>query len=513
MNFRQAKGNQIQWLDTGIDGKAPFSNFLFVDKNYDSDPVLRRILSQARKHKYQSLLEEEISESDCALLIEENQALAARRPDFQKSEVRRISFFRSPKDKPPAPTDYLGYVIFKRDLFTNLPKPITYIYESVMEPCRREDQNNFIHCARSYETNTSLGTFSVSGVLYAQQNNLTFVCAHVGLRTVLASVLPEGDITYARLNTLAGIDHKTRCVGSGSGGMEPPEIEKVLSGLNLNFDKLVHEPSQQLTLPTEYQRELYGYIESGFPALLAFELDDPGSSAGGGGQRHAIPVFGHTFNEDAWLPQAHRNYFGGSLSYYPSENWLSNFVIHDDNFGPYYCMPRHFVRKDNFRLMYGLKGIPTTFTAVDAEAIGFAFCDAIRRRHPRLNRDWYDRFSIFTQRNWLVLRTFLVSKADYIQHLKKAESRDHVLLEPPLQQALEQLLPGHFWMVEASAPELFSTSRRKFGEILLAPDKPAKPLNSSLLLAARLPGFVFLNPGGGNINMRTTALTGHTPLF
>lgn len=510
MDFRQASGKQVQWIDTGIE--KCFSNFLFVEQNYQSDHVLRRIFSQARRHNYQSVLVEEISEADCHLLAEENQALVIRRPDFQKSVVHRISFFLCPSNTSPAPSDYLGYVVFKQDYFTNLPQPRAYVFESVMQPFRRETENNFIHCARHYEVNTALGNFSVTGVLYAKQNNLTFVCAHVGLRTILASILPEGDISYTRLNTLAGIDHKSRCVGDGVGGLKPPEIEQILTGLNINFEKIVHEPSKQLALPTDYQSQLYGFIESGFPALLAFEADDPRPGPGGG-PRHAIPVFGHTFNEDAWLPDAYRTYFGGSPSYYSSENWLSNFVIHDDNFGPYFCMPRHFMKKDNFRLMYGIKSTATAFNAVDAEAIGFAFCHAIARRHSRLHQDWYDRFAIYTQQGWLVLRSLLMSKAVYMQNLKAAESRDHVKLESELQKNLQQLLPPHFWMVEASAPELFSSTRRKFGEILLAIDKPAKPLTSSLLLAARLPGFVFLNPGGGNINMRTTALTGHTPLF
>ena len=46
------------------------------------------------------------------------------------------------------------------------------------------------------------------------------------------------------------------------------------------------------------------------------------------------------------------------------------------------------------------------------------------------------------------------------------------------------------WMVEASAPELFSASRRKFGEVLVSAMAPMPtPLNASLLLAARFRRF------------------------
>jgi len=93
MNFREARGRLLRWDNTGF--ATGFSNFLFVDQHYRSDPILRRMFSQARKHGYQSVLVEEIAEADCALLAEENKALATRRPDFQKGEVHRISFFLS----------------------------------------------------------------------------------------------------------------------------------------------------------------------------------------------------------------------------------------------------------------------------------------------------------------------------------------------------------------------------------------------------------------------------------
>lgn len=132
-------------------------------------------------------------------------------------------------------------------------------------------------------------------------------------------------------------------------------MRQILNALNVNFQELVHEPSAAILFPTEFQRELYGFIESGTPALLGFQLD---ASPEGPGSRHVIPVFGHTFNEDTWLPQAHRSYFGSKLSYYPSENWLSTFVVHDDNFGPYLCLPRHFLQQEKVRILFGTKPYP-----------------------------------------------------------------------------------------------------------------------------------------------------------
>jgi hypothetical protein len=520
MSFRDAAGVQISWDNTGFE--TGFSNFLFVDQQFDSNPVLRRVFSQARQHNYQSVMIEVVEERNCALLNEENRALATRCPEFQRAEVHRISFFLSPRDKLPCLEDFLGYTIFKRDYFSNESKPRAAVFESVMRPVRRSSQNNFIHCARNYEVTTALGRFPVEGVLYAKQNNLTFVCAHAALRSVLACVLPDGDISYSRLNALAGIDHTSRKVGpvgDKSLGLTPDDLARILSGLGVHFDRLIHEPGltdpatgKPLSLPTEYQRELYGFIESGCPALMGFELD-PKPGEAGDPARHAIPVFGHTFNEDAWLPNAQRAYFGGGQSYYPSENWLSNFIIHDDNFGPYFCLPRHFLKKDSFRILYGLKSALTTLRSTEAEAVGFNFCRAIAKAYPKRLQEWYDRFALFARGEWLVLRTLLLKREDYLSWLNALRDRRGAELEAELRARLHDVLPAHFWMVEASAPELFAATRRKFGEILVAADKPPAPLTASLLLAARLPGLVLVNPGTGSLEVRPTRLLGHSPLF
>jgi hypothetical protein len=528
MSFRDAAGTQIDWRDTGLEETA-FSNFLFIDQRYFSDPVLRRIFSIARKHKYKSLLIDTIDEGSCPLLHQENEAIRTRKPAFLKSEVHRLSFFRTPKNQAPQPGDFLGYVVFKQDFFQGEPAPRTHIYESVMLPPRGPSQNNFLHCQRSFPVRTSLGDFSITGTLYAQQNDLTFVCAHVALRSVLAAFLPQGDFTYPEMNALLGIDHTTRRMGDKAGGLEPEDIEAVFRHLHIEFDKFVHEPDEKLFLATDFQRDLYGFIESGCPALVGFELSDPDP------RRHIIPVFGHTFNEDAWVPGAQRAYFGDKLSYYPSESWLSTFVIHDDNFGPYFCLPRHFLqvhspqsvsrllrpfarkfprkffRKDNFRLLYGLKSQSLAYGSVDAEALGFAFFSSIANNVGTTGVDWYDRFAIFTRCEWLVLRTLLLSRDRYLDHLRAIRDRKKAKVEDALLHSLRAILPTNFWMVEASAPELYTVSRRKFGEVLLSPTKHRTEPLTSLVLAARLPGVVSF--GGATLTNEPSAVEGHTPIF
>lgn len=511
MSMREAPGRRLEWIDTRIE--IHFSNFLFIDRQYRSHSVLRRIFSLARMHHYQSLLIEELSEDTCPLLAEENAALSVRKLDYQGSTTHRLSFWRCLPDSPTKPEDFVGYAVFKSDRFNGSPLPLDYIFEAVMPPVRLEGQNNFVHCRRNYAVETAAGTQTVNGVLYAQQNDLTFVCAHVSMRSALACLLPEGDISYARMNALAGVDHQTNRVGEGGRGLGPPALEAILAGLAIPYEKVIHEPSRNHHLQTEFQRDLYGIIESGGPALIGFELGGPNAGSQGAG-RHLVPVIGHTFNDDAWVPDAQRSYFGGTLGYFSSESWLSSYVLHDDNFGPYYCLPRHFLKNANFRLMLGLKRHFTAVSAIEAEAVGLNVFNIIAGAIPGIGQAWYDRFIVYSNQRLLVLRSLLVEKAAYIRHLREMRCWDNTALEEAIVNRLERLLPDRFWMIEASAQELFTASRRKFGEVLLSCTTPLSlPLNMSILQAARLPGLVLTFDSGGGLEALDSQLQGHTPIF
>ena len=333
----------------------------------------------------------------------------------------------------------------------------------------------------------------------------------MALRTALAGCLPDGDITYTRMNQLAGIDHKTVQIGDGT-GMTPEQIDSVLKGLNIPHRKISHEPQLDLILPTEYQRELYGYIESGCACLVGFEL----AAASGSTQpatRHMIPVIGHTFNEDAWVPEAQRMYFGGDVGYLPSENWLSSYVIHDDNVGPYLCLPRHYLRQDNFRIIYGLQKEETVCSPSEAEAISLSYIIAIVKNPSYSSEVWLERLSLFAQFGSLVLRTQYVQRDEYLAHLESMVTWGGETLDTGTRERIAAVLPDHFWMTEASVPDLFSSSRRKLGEVLLdAKTVPSKPLNADLLLAARLPGFFFVREQG-NLGIVQSPIKEHTELF
>lgn len=501
-DFRSVPGRSPVWHSTD----ASFSNFEFIDTYFGSHPILRRIFSLARKAGYKGVLTEQIHEDDCALLAAENAALAIRHSDFQSSQATRFSFFEGASQSDAG--SFLGYAIFKRDQFAD--RSSAHVFEAVVVPARDHSHNNFTHCAQSYRVLNDMGTFSVAGVLYAQQNDATNVCAHVALRSMLACLRTEGDATYAEINHFAGVDHAdpARRVGGGA-GLSVPQVEAVLTGFGFSPRVDVHEPGQvELPPGLEFQRLLYDFIESGRPALLGFELAPDRTT--GERSRHVIPIFGHTFNEDLWVPEAERAYFAHDRGFFPSESWLSTYVSHDDNFGPYVCLPRHYLGRDEFRLLIGCHEPTVQLPAVEAETLAIDMAAFVARDFPQSEVPWFERFRAFSRSGLLVLRAQIVNQKSYQEHLTVLRDREGFDLEPETINQLTENFPACAWMVEISAPELFPSTRAKFGEILIDATQSSSAVDT--LHAARLPGHLFLRRGG-QIDITRTRLAGHTPLF
>ena len=319
-------------------------------------------------------------------------------------------------------------------------------------------------------------------------------------------------MSYQLINQLAGVDHTdpaTR-VGEGGNGLNPNQVEAVLRGCGFTPELVVHEPGKQELPPhVEFQRLLYGYLESNQAVLLGFELA-PNPHTGDVG-RHIIPMFGHTFNEDLWVPEAERNYFAHNRGYFPSESWLSTYVAHDDNFGPYVCLPRHYLHRDTFRLLVGVHAAGVTLPPDEAEVVAFDFASQVANGVPFSGVVWLDRFASFCRSDLLVLRTFALNRSDYVAHLRQLRDREGFDLESTIVDRFAAHLPDPIWVVELSAPELFPASRRKFGEILVTAS-PASPGALPEIVGARLPGAVFLVKAG-NFHPERTRLAGHTALY
>jgi len=86
------------------------------------------------------------------------------------------------------------------------------------------------------------------------------------------------------------------------------QILRVLGGLQIpHYDILypARRGHEKWRAKLPYQKVIYSGIESGSGSLLAFNMAGPRAGDVG----HIVPVFGHTFNEDTWAPNAEGDYF------------------------------------------------------------------------------------------------------------------------------------------------------------------------------------------------------------
>ena len=462
-----------------LDTKPPFSNFQYIENRFGSLDSIHRIFSQVRLRGFQTLISEEIGsvgfsgEDDLELV-------GAGIKPFPDSLVRLSFFSAEIKDASNISSvenhNFLGYAILKK-----IPAgPSSYIwivFESVITVCRHE--NNYLHKLRKYNVNIGGTSFTVTGVLYCQQNQLTNVCAHAALRTCISLVTPPGDISYSRMNqilTEGGMSHGI------SEGLGIEQICLILNKLDIKYSLFSledakpddKEPPQDKKDTAKdyiipYQYFLYSSIESGFPALLGFSLEKGG---------HIIPVFGHTFNEDTWVPKANASYFeiGKDTRYIPSETWVSSYVCHDDNFGSYYCLPRYYLSNKNNPTVIAIRPNQAEYDAISAEAIAADYLYTLYKtieREGKVNF-WAKRLgkAISEKGGWFVLRTLCMSKEDYIEHLRLLKGWDNKTIPAKLITALNDGLPKLLWVAEISLPELFSANKRKLGEIVLDANKP-----------------------------------------
>ena len=445
-------------------------------------------------------------------LQEENEDLQKCIQGALSSEACRLSFFsnRFKSDQELANTtndDFLGYAVVKKDTSPSIGT-ISRIYESVLRPPRHD--NNFVRGSQNWKCRVGGRVFTANGYLYAQQNGLTNVCAHVALRTAAARFHPNGDMSYREMNKLLGIDHVSKKLN----GLSLQQMVQVLESAGARCFQADYSSADNP--PAPFQKYIYGSIESGYPAIVVFGTTHPS------GDFHAVPVFGHTFNQDTWVPSADVSYFkiGAGTKHIPSESWLSTFVAHDDNWGSNYCIPRHYLRPQkppvpgqpapepeeavSQCVAHVISTMPkeVKLNPVRAEIIGADYLFTILPQLPPDNNPWARRLRTYAQSHLLVLRPFLLSFTEYTAHLEKVRDWDRNPIQERLIDAFKAAFRDErFWMIELSVPELFSANLRKVGEVLVRAEAlPRVPRDLSSFVLARLPGYFALLAGGTAAN-------------
>ncbi|CAN5165559.1 hypothetical protein BH23VER1_BH23VER1_13480 [soil metagenome] len=536
---------------------APHSFFDLRESQFPDCENLGRLFSQIRVLGAKTLVIEEVDSARAEDLRQENEDLAIRIPGFGTGSSRtfRLSFFTRRFHSARGLSrvkrqEFVGYILVKEETWPSGSKS-RRVFESVLPT--GDIIHNYVRGAQRWPCRVGSRKFSVRGYVYAQQNGITNVCAHVALRTVAARFHPAGDMTYQAMNAILGIDHRKNWVGRSLAlgvdgrGLSISEMETILGSLGLSVTRADYTGEAGFVPAAPYQRYVYGSIESGFPSIIVFDTSTSGAM-------HAIPVFGHTFNRDTWVPSAERGYFqvGPSTQYLPSESWVSSFVMHDDNYGSNFCVPRHYLRpvapegskpavpdapeseseEDDSETKAKMKAAGSEWVAhvicprpekvrltpLFAEVVGVDFLWAILPQLPSDGNQWGNRLIDFMGASRCVFRPLLVDGKDYIKHLAKMRGWSGGKIDRTIVNVLKRLLDRkQVWIVEMSVPELFSANLRKIGEVVLFSDhEVTSDRDFASFVLARLPGYFVLCQSGGKspkFSFVPSGISSHVPLL
>lgn len=343
--------------------------------------------------------------------------------------------------------------------------------------------NNYVHIYKTFPCEVSISEgevyrFQISGTFFCQQNSITSVCAHASLCMTINNMnLPQiGIISPEHINKIIGVDHKTLRFGKDSNkeGLSKEEILKVLQqyGLSITWADFFENPN------LEYNDYIYRYLESRCPVLLVFSTS--------GTTSHIVPVLGHTLNSDMWRPEAAPAYSnqGSRLNYQPASAWTDHFIIHDDNFGMYFCLPVDALKKVTlpkhdpaFRAIFAVVVIPSGVTTPAWEAewasvvIIKDFLSKFKAANMTLDK-WSKRIiSSDTVRRPIVVRTFLVKKEDYIKSLEQKDFEGNTF-SPENIATLTDDLPSQFWLSEITLPDLYTANKSKIMDFFYSCELP-----------------------------------------
>lgn len=531
-----------------IPSARPFSNFEFIDKHFSNSWPLRRILSQVRQLEVATITKEVLFSSKD--IDEENRDIRDICPlyDPNTAEVVRLGFFnksiKSSKDiEKLTSKNFLGYAIIKHDIIPAtsdlVEKDIDRyrIYESVLKIGRHD--NNYIKRPPKWNCAIQCKNFDIKGHLYAQQNGVSNCCAHVAIRTAAGAILGK-DISYRQINHLVN-EYRTKYTKpyrSPGKGLTNNEICYVLEHIGANCFVGDYTKEQIAKPLVPYQKYIYGSIEQGFPAILFFGVEENGIVPQTSQQQyHVIPVFGHTFNEDTWVPDANIMYFPfrKKTKALSSDNWVSMFIGHDDNAGSNYCIPQTFLESirlcpkephpsecslQKSSVAYAIGTLPKRIEMdpIEAESMAAYLLPPVLEKAPKKYSPWRSRLQIYMENELLVLRPLLVTGVQYQKHLTKIIGWDKQKLSVDDINILDAFTKDDFWMVELSVPELFSANRRKVGELLLwANKKPDINKKFESFCLSRIPGcfafFTEMQENGPSFFYRPTEIKDHVQLY
>lgn len=500
-----------------------FSSFRFLNANFPkASTTIHRAFSVARMANCHTLVIEVI---DAIGLLKEDNIELAMYGGKSNDLIFRISFWKTSfHDKMTVDAlcehDLVGYLIIKKDLGNGFQSGRTilfdewYVFEGVFAQISQSE--HYITPLTTYNVVIGSKVYALNGVLYCQQNAINKCCAQVALRSLLSRMMPDNDISYKTINNYAKFIPSEGSPMPGS-GLSLSQIHDVLSEVGVKYD----EYNLNTRVPGYYyQKCIYDGVESGIGSLLFLCYGDNGST------KHVLPVYGHTFNSNTWVPDAESSYFmmGNGVGYMPSDLWTDDFLAHDDNFGCNFSIPRKHIAEDNAFWVISLHKQGDCLSPRIAEGASL-FILSVWSRSLDSTNIWNNQIvqllpSVPNEsiQPRFVFRTVSVSKADYLEYIsKEIDGRGNKEAKSVLDALHTMDLPQRFLVVELSLPQLFPANKRKIGEFIFdvskeTGDDVALTVKNAFCFG-RMPGEYLYPDKGGWFMRRKSRIVDHTKLL
>ncbi|MCD6521226.1 hypothetical protein J7K56_00440 [Candidatus Calescamantes bacterium] len=413
---------------------------------------------------------------------------------FFKREIQRPKVL--PSELEEFKDDYLGCCVL-RPLSREGKRTVMY---ALIKPIRGENENVYIESTKEFSVKIQREgeevEFKVNGFPFIQQDGIVGCCATavIQMATWFLSAVP-----YKLTQMWKVLDKLRNKASFPIRGLKAKEIKKILSKVaTVSTCAYPIQSIEEIDLKSIYrspEKVIYRCIESGFPVIVGFVT--PGGA-------HTVIVIGHTFEPARWWKLAREHYYGAKETFHTSPDWVDNFIIHDDNFGPYLTLPVDYLRGlanlgEEEKCMIVFPIFPQRLKkeelrGEDIESRVFNLLLALITQREKLRNAFVAKVNMFSNKRVkeifhkfvehvikreILLRTYLIDKETYLFSLDKRLGNESQLRN----YYFNADLPSLFWVTEISIPEFYCYQNECIGEILTN----VKDNSENLI---HIPGFI-----------------------
>lgn len=197
---------------------------------------------------------------------------------------------------------------------------------------------------KTQDNNLAIKIFTLKAFPFQEQNNFFLSCSHVALSACRWHIKTEsGPIEHEEFKDFAKNYFKETLFPKmpslyrkRSRGLNGHQISEIAS----TFSNPLYYSIEANPLAKNLVRLIYRYIRTGIPVLLVFDAEKG---------MHCVIIIGYTENNDLCWEVLRKHYFDRYLTLPPylspqsnhGIDWVSHFIIQDNNFGPYLLFPYH----------------------------------------------------------------------------------------------------------------------------------------------------------------------------